>query len=374
MNILYIARSTIPSREANSIQVMRMCQAFAQNGHKVMLLLPNKQQTSEGKIDNIYTAYGVTESFTIQRLPSDKKTARFFFEILEIKKVFAAFKPDLVYGRCSLGCTLSCLNGYPTIYESHLPIWTSSIIKKYGFLLLAKNKNFKRLVVISKALKNIYINNNIITSDKVYVAHDGADEVTDLNATVKLSGDNRNLNVGYAGHLYTGKGMEIIAQVAPLAKEYNFHIVGGTEKDIAYWKSAIQSDNVFFYGFQQQKIVSQYINSFDICLLPNQKVVLPCGKNDHKRNISDFTSPLKMFEYMAHKKAIITSDLPVLREVLNESNAILVNCDDIHGWINALEDLRDVQKREKLAKKAYSDFINEYTWKNRAKLVLQGQN
>ena len=38
MNILYISNSIIPSRTANSIHVMKMCQAFADNGHEVTLL------------------------------------------------------------------------------------------------------------------------------------------------------------------------------------------------------------------------------------------------------------------------------------------------------------------------------------------------
>ena len=370
MNILYIARSTIPSREANSIQVMKMCQAFAQNGHKVMLLVTNKQQTPDGDIDNIYTAYGVKECFTIQRLPSDHKKARAFFEIIGIKKTLAAFKPDLVYGRCSFGCTIACMNGYHTIYEAHGPIWSSSTLKKYGFLLLSRNKNFKRLIVISEALKKLYINEKIITTDKIYVAHDGADEITDFDTKVKLHGKSNKLNIGYSGHLYTGKGMEVITKIAPLAKEFNFHIVGGTEKDIAYWKSVISTDNVYFYGFLPQNDVAKYINSFDICLLPNQKLVLPCGTQDTKRNISDFTSPLKMFEYMAHKKAIIASDLPVLREVLNSSNSQLVPCDDINGWLSALDNFKDLQKREVVAQQAYSDFMQTYRWKKRAKLVL----
>jgi len=374
MKILYIARSTIPSREANSIQVMKMCQAFADIGHEVVLLVPDKKTNIATSIDDVYTFYGVKKCFTINKLRVSHKNGRAFFEIIEIRKALLNFKPDLVYGRCFLGCTIACMIGYQTMYESHLPIWTSSSIKKYFFMLLSKNNNFKRLVVISQALKKIYVNENIITDDKIFVAHDGADAITDFNSTAVLSGNSQKLNVGYSGHLYKGKGIEIIAQIAPLAINFNFHIVGGTEKDIEEWKSVISADNVYFYGFQPQNELHKYINSFDICLLPNQKVVLPCGKNDDKYNISTFTSPLKMFEYMAHKKAIIASDLPVLREVLNESNAILVNCDDIHGWINALEDLRDVQTREALAKKANCDFINEYTWKNRAKLVLQGQN
>ena len=46
-------------------------------------------------------------------------------------------------------------------------------------------------------------------------------------------------------------------------------------------------------------------------------------------NISGYTSPLKLFEYMSHKKAIIASDLPVLKEVLNNKNSVLVEHDNI---------------------------------------------
>lgn len=370
VKILYIARSSIPSREANSIQVMKMCQAFADNGHDVVLLVPDKKNNSNPSVNDLHSYYGVKKSFTIHKFKIRQKKGRAFFEIIAIKKYLLEFDPDLVYSRCSLGCTVACLNGYKTYYESHLPIWRSSSIKKAGFQLLTKSRNFKRLIVISQALKDIYSNQQIIDPDKIYIAHDGADEITDFTTKAKLSGNEGRLNIGYSGHLYTGKGMEVIAEVAPLAKEFNFHIVGGTEKDIACWKSAVTRENVFFYGFKPQSELPEYINSFDICLLPNQKIVLPCGKKDHKHNISAFTSPLKMFEYMAHKKAIIASDLPVLREVLNESNAVLVQCDDIHAWIQAIERLKDVTTRERIAQKAYEDFIGSYTWKNRAKLVI----
>ena len=343
---------------------------IADNGHEVVLLIPDKKNINEPSVKDLHAYYGVKNNFSIHKFKIRQKQGRAFFELIAIKKFLLEFDPDLVYSRCSLGCTIACLNGYKTFYESHLPIWISSNIKKAGFLLLSKNKNFQRLVVISQALKDIYINENIIDPDKIFAAHDGADEITDFKTKAKLSGNEGGLNIGYSGHLYNGKGMEVIAKAAPLAKHFNFHIVGGTEKDIAYWKAAIACDNVFFYGFKPQCELPKYINSFDICLLPNQNIVLPCGKQDHKRNISGFTSPLKMFEYMAHRKAIIASDLPVLREVLNESNAVLVQCDDIHAWIEAIKSLKDAKTREKIAQKAYDDFISSYTWKKRAKLVI----
>lgn len=67
---------------------------------------------------------------------------------------------------------------------------------------------------------------------------------------------------------------------------------------------------------------------------------------------------------MSHRKAIIASNLPVLKEVLNEKNSILVNCDNITEWINAIEKLKSFKNRDLIANQALSDF-NKYTWKNR---------
>ncbi|MBV5319820.1 MAG: glycosyltransferase family 4 protein [Chlorobium phaeobacteroides] len=370
MKIVYIARSAIPSRDANSIHVMKMCQAFADNGHEVIFLLPDRSSGCEPGISDIYAYYGVKRNFQIRKFEYQHLKVKFVSQIRQMQKSLHELDPDLVYGRCFLGCTIACLSGYKTIYESHLPLWRSGNIKKLWFSLVTRNRNFKRLVVISEALKTLYSNENIISQDKLFVAHDGADKVIDFQSKAELSGEKERLHVGYSGHLYQGKGVEVIAGVAPLMTEVNFHIIGGKENDIAYWKSVIKSDNVFFYGFKNQTELPKYLNSFDICLLPNQKVVLPCGKRDEKRNISDFTSPLKMFEYMAHKKAIISSDLPVLREVLNESNALLVQCDDFQQWADAITALQDKNKREAIAQQAYEDFMTSYTWKIRAEQVL----
>ena len=79
---------------------------------------------------------------------------------------------------------------------------------------------------------------------------------------------------------------------------------------------------------------------------------------------------MKIFEYMAAAKPIIASDLPVLREVLNDSNAILVDPEDIDAWRDALAALRDPKRREQLGRKAHDDFLRSYTWQARASRVL----
>ena len=68
MNILYISKSIIPSRTANSINVMKMCQAFADNGHEVVLLAPNLKTKYEKNVNDIYEYYGVKKNFEIKKL------------------------------------------------------------------------------------------------------------------------------------------------------------------------------------------------------------------------------------------------------------------------------------------------------------------
>ena len=372
MKILYISNSIIPSRTANSIHVMKMCQAFTDNGHEVILLAPDKKKKYEKKINDIYENYAVKKKFIIKKLWCPNIKGGAFFYTLAIFFYLINKKFNLVYGRFIYGCYIAALLKNETIYESHAPIYEETNYGLGFFNRLIKNKYFKKLVVISQALKDIYLKNGFLNDYKIQVAHDGADEVSDFNSKIKLLGDTNRFKVGYVGHLYKGKGIEIVASIADKVKDdIEFHIIGGNEQDINIWKKNINNRNVFFYGYVPHKEVSSYINALHVCLLPNQKVIFASGAKSSAMNLSKFTSPLKVFEYMSHRKPIIASNLPVLKEVLNEKNSILVDCDNITEWINAIEKLKNIKNRDALANQALSDFSN-YTWKNRVLRLMNG--
>jgi glycosyltransferase involved in cell wall biosynthesis len=89
-------------------------------------------------------------------------------------------------------------------------------------------------------------------------------------------------------------------------------------------------------------------------------------------DIARFLSPMKMFEYMACGRAILSSDLPVLREVLSPANAVLLPPEQIERWVQALVDLRDnSERRFALASKARDD-VKQYSWQVRAFRILEG--
>jgi len=82
-------------------------------------------------------------------------------------------------------------------------------------------------------------------------------------------------------------------------------------------------------------------------------------------------SPIKMFEYLASGVPIISSNLPVLCEVLNNRNSILVHPEDLDEWIEAIKKIKnDLVLSKYLVDNALND-IKKYSWNERAKKILE---
>jgi glycosyltransferase involved in cell wall biosynthesis len=179
------------------------------------------------------------------------------------------------------------------------------------------------------------------------------------------------LTVGYTGHLYPGRGMNLLLELARCFPRINFLWVGGRQLDVDEWKVRLSTDdihNVTLTGFVENSQLPLYQAAADILLMPYERMITGSGGGDS----SSYASPMKMFEYMACKRAIISSDLPVIREVLNPANAMLCPPEDVGVWSQALGSLiYDEQKRQALACQAWQD-IQGYTWMERARKALDG--
>jgi glycosyltransferase involved in cell wall biosynthesis len=127
-------------------------------------------------------------------------------------------------------------------------------------------------------------------------------------------------------------------------------------------------ENVIQTGFVNQNELPLYLAACDILLLPNQPSKKKSSFGD---NFIRWTSPMKLFEYMAVGRLIIASDLPVLREVLNEKNAILCPPGDVESWQKAIRQCwKDKATRELLASRAKRD-VGKYDWSNRVASCLE---
>lgn len=362
MKIVYLSKSKIPSRTANSIHVMKICQAFAKNNHTVTLMTPNYPDIEPGII-NSYDFYGVEQCFSLSKLPKPKNWIKGLIKYHAVTKfLIKNQKPTVVYARCN-GRNLFNLAGLdvPLIFEAH------QFHKDNGISKLLKNRHLKRLVVISDALRQEYQKHYQISDNLIKVVHDAADD-PDQMAPISLNSSNQ-LKVGYVGHLYPGKGMEIISQLASLCDWADFHIVGGFEKDISFWKNKLQENkNVYFHGFLPPSQAMQYSQACDVLIAPYKRNVIVGPNTD----IGKWMSPLKIFEYMAIGKPILASNLPVIREVLtHQVDAWLCSPENISEWVAGLTALRDDHTtRLSLSSNARKLFKNQYTWQSRAERVI----
>jgi glycosyltransferase involved in cell wall biosynthesis len=273
---------------------------------------------------------------------------------------------------------LSFFHKKKLIYETH--ILETGIIRKLIQKFLLKKDNINT-VVISEALKKILLSNYNSKSSNIKVCHDAAfDGGSPLTHDIKIikrknffSNFKKDSNfshiVGYFGHLYPGRGIEIIQKLAEKKSDILFLVFGGQEEDILKYKKDNKLSNLIFMGHLSPKNVKFAMSMMDVLLMPYQKSVSVSLKSV---NTASWMSPIKMFEYMSVGVPIISSDLQVLREVLvDKHNSLLVKPDEIIEWLNALNLLiKDKNLAASIGSNAYKEFINRYTWEIRAKKML----
>lgn len=338
---------------------------FGKNGHEVTLVGKRFDQVLSR---DVFGYYGVERSFDLDLIPCRKVKGVGIFVLPKLYVRLRRYDPQevLIYARDVYGASMATRMGFRVIYEAHALPYNWLI--QYLEVSLLRSHRLLRLVVISDVLKNLYVARFDISKEMV-VCHDAATPPNgDSQADYLWPSSRDTLQIGYTGHLHQGRGIEIIVESARRLPQYDFHIIGGTDGDIAYWQQQMVG-NLHFHGFIDPGMVHQVRGRCDVLMMPYQtNLLLPHSK----ANTSVWMSPMKLFEYMSSRKVIVASDLPVLREVLNEEMAVLVPPAEPDAWVKAIRRCEDSKFRESLAQNAYRSFLEHYTWEKRAQKVLQG--
>ncbi len=367
LKLAYYSSSSLPSRAANSIHVMKMCAALAAEGAEVRLFGLCGTEPAPGST-GLYDFYAVPPAFRVTRFAD--------LPVRGWRRCTAwlaawrgrAWGARIHYGRCLRSVYNAARLGQPVAYEAHQPCSSPRSVQHRLFLELFRRNDRFRLVVITEKLRDRFCNDFDLTPDRVLVLCDGAD-LPDPPPPLWQRSPASRLRVGYVGQLYPGKGIQMIARLARALPQYDFEVVGGGETDLSHWRRELAPvSNLVLHGFVPFCATESFRRCCDVLIAPYQyKIAMSSGGD-----IGGWTSPLKLFEYMGSRKPIVCSNLPVLHEVMRHGeNSLLCDPEDVPAWVAALRRIEcEEGLAHRLAENAYQGLKHQYTWRRRAQRLL----
>jgi len=378
--LAYVRTGWLPTRQANGIQTVRMCEAFAKLGAEVSLYYISSPVLR----DDIFKYYGVATPFGLKTLPR---------AILPLRKSFTwqgwRWFPMYVHaflwsglmtylvrrGNASLFFTREAMVawwlgylGLPTVLEIHTS--PSSFLDRNILQQAATRQSVKLIVSVTEHLRHDLIRTGIPQS-KVITLHDGVD-MNRFNGEISKNDARQHLGlpldrdlVIYTGQLSAEKGVHTLVRAALILTRAIFILVGGQPEEIDQLQNLTKKtalENIIFAGYVSPLVVPFYLKAADVLVIP---------QSSQSMWSSYYTSPLKLFEYMASGRAIVATNVPCITEVLRHGqHAWLVETDDPLSLAEGIRLLlADRSLRDRLSSGAL-DAATKFSWDNRARTII----
>ncbi len=397
--LVYIANIRIPSEKAHPYQIVQMCAAFAEAGATVTLWYANRTNPHPNA-DDFWSHYDIAPIFIADGLPCldlfpvakhfNSRVKRLAHRVAAILQLLTFNLSVLVhlgkrqpettiYSRDPITLWLITLvrpqRARQCFFEAHTYPETNIGLKIRQQLA----KTIGGVVVITEALRQRYRELGFLDAHML-TEHDGVnlarftESPSQQAARQSIAWPTDAFIVGYLGRLVGGlqdmdKGLDTLVEAVEglRLKHPSQHIklalVGGPNDFIL--KLLDKHPNLAVYLLAPGQVlptkIVAYIAAFDVCTIPSPW-------NDF---FAYYTSPLKLFEYMASMRPIVATALPSTQEVLsNHQNALLVPPSDPDALQDALSELLTREPlRKKLAEQAFAD-VQYYTWESRAERIF----
>ena len=361
--IVYVTHTRFPTQKAHGLATLKLCEALVREGFRVEILAPRLWQNSTADPFNSESherKVPIRRVFTID-LPGIGFSGRLGFLIYALSFSIKAFFYCLRYPRSGIvffshdyiPLALLAIIRQNVFYDvHHFPGWNPlyRILTRraggFGTQTRWKNEELQKRFSIPASKIVYWPNGTDLRIFNVPHSKEAARKILGIPLDKKV--------VIYTGHLFPWKGVDtLVAARRLLPENYVIYIVGGEKNNRR------DEGGIVYIPFQAHEKIPLWLWAADVLVLPNtgkEKVSLY------------YTSPLKLFEYMASRRPIVASRLPSITEILSEEIAYLAEPDDPASFaVRIQEACNDGFEANRRAIEAEKRVRRSYTWEERAR-------
>jgi len=373
MRILFHHR--IGSRDGQSVHLEELMAALKALGHEVILVGPaafaeTNFGGSNGLVDRIKA---LIPAWLYEPLEIVYNVKAFF----RLRAAVRQYKPDIIYERFSLylfaGVWLRRITGLPLVLEVNSPLFEERA-KNDGLKLRRIGRwaqgyiwrNVDHLFPVTAVLAKT-ISEYGVPESRITVISNGVDParfpLPPEKSLAPQAGQKPRIVLGFTGFIRGWNAVDRLIDFATRHRDaYDIHILvvgdGPARPDLeARARELDITDKLTITGIVGRDAVTEYVSGFDIAVLPD---------------VTPYSSPLKLFEYLQLGAAIVGPDMANIREILTDGeNALLFSRDGANNLEAALLKLcADADLRARLGRAAHGTIVaRSLTWKDCARRV-----
>jgi len=359
MKITYIAETSLSNKSAYTHHVLKMCDAFCKKAD-VQLIIPyvgNNLNLKKLKKNFLLTA---KKNILIKPILYCK-IENFLHRILFGYKSATYTKysnSELIISRSLISSFFLCFFKINHFLEIHSEFrgFTKFLMIYFNYI---NSPYILKTIIISRALSKKF---TTLNKKKILILHDAVD-TRNFNYKKRR---NKIKSVTYVGSFHKGKGVELILKLAEKFKKLKFNIYGDPLKN-----TYEITRNVKIHGYINYNKVPDVLVNSNLLLLPSADIQY--GRSTSV-NITNYNSPLKMFDYLAAGKIIVSSKRDGICEILKHNyNSIIVDRYNLKDWEKSINEI--LSNKYNLTKLRSNSITTakKFTWDKRVDIILNSQ-
>lgn len=370
--VIAIGEFSLDSSKAHAINTIKTAGGFSRLGWRTVLLCRRESGRDPINPERLLDRFGESHRIAVRVYPGPDYPVS-WREVPEWSRGFAGWcrrvavdtAPDLVYARSYAAPVVLAEEGFTTVVESHAHPGAEHPMLQPMIDAAGPDGSIASIITIAPSLRQHFIDRGACET-RVTVVPDGVD-VDMFSPSEGGEQPSQTMRTAvYTGSLGEDKGVRTLIDAAPRLADIGVQvrIVGGTAGEIDRYDraaGAIADIDLHHQSHVPLREVPRHLHSASVLILPNSSI----------DPSAEWTSPVKLSEYLATGKPIVAANVPGVARWVDEDVVHFFRPDDARSLAEAvrtaLGQSDDAASRRSRRARLLAD---RYSYTNRATQIL----